>query len=153
MDEDLERLLETLDAEVHRLRGYVSDLKDGSQSRHTCIPAIRRFARRFSELTGIEVDVHAPSDLSVNDRLGTELFEIAVEALSNIRRHTTAEHASVFIERFGGTITVRVENDDSNTEVLPFTPLSLAEHAHAFGGSLDVTRVPGQTAVVINIPL
>jgi signal transduction histidine kinase len=104
-------------------------------------------------LTGIDVNVDGPANLALNDRLGTELFEMTAEALSNVRRHTSARRAAVSIQRTDHTIALRVENDAGDDQVQPFAPRSLEEHAQALGGSLDVQHSRGTTAVVISIPL
>ena len=152
VETDVGRLLSVIDAEVHRLRHYVSDLKGMPDERIAFMPAITRLARQFTELTGIDVNVDGPANLALSDRLGAELFEMTAEALSNVRRHTGAHRAEVVVRRTDHAIALRVEND-AGGEVQPFDPRSLGEHAHALGGSLDIHRSAGTTAVVISIPL
>jgi signal transduction histidine kinase len=130
----------------------VTNLK--GEQRTAFMPAIRRFAREYRRLTGIEVEVKGPVDIAVSERVSVELFGMTAEALSNIRRHTASLRAAIAVERVGDKIEFRVENNDtSDTEAPPFNPKSLGEHAAALGGKLDVRRSPGTTAVVVNIPL
>ena len=150
---DLGHLLALIDAEVSRLRDYVTGLEGMTEAHTTFMPAIRQFARRFAEVTGIDVNVDGPANLALSDRMGAELFEMTTEALSNVRRHTSAQHAAVAVERTDRTIALRVENDGGDGAAPPFDPRSLEEHAQALGGSLAVHRSAGTTAVVINIPL
>jgi signal transduction histidine kinase len=152
-DAELERLLALVDAEVNRLRGYIAGLKEPGDAQNTLMPAIREFVSRFAQVTGIDVDVDGPSHLAVNDRIGAELFDITAEALSNIRRHTVAHRATVVVKRSDHAIAVRVENDGAGAMAPHFEPQSLQEHARALGGSLEVERSSGTTAIVINIPL
>ena len=152
IETDVARLLAVIDAEVDRLRHYVADLKGMPDARAAFMPAITRFARRFTEATGIDVNVQGPANLALSDRLGAELFEMTAEALSNVRRHTSAHRADVVVRRTDHAIALRVEND-AGGEVQPFEPRSLGEHAHALGGSLDIHRSRDTTAVVISIPL
>jgi signal transduction histidine kinase len=148
---DIERLVSSIDDEVARLRQYVTTLK--GDRRNTFMPAIRRFAREFRRLTGIDVEVMGPVDLTVSERVSEQLFGMIAEALSNIRRHTTSIRAAIVVERVGDTIEFRVENDVNDGEAPPFTPKSLGEHAEALGGKLHVRRTPVTTAVVLSIPL
>jgi signal transduction histidine kinase len=148
---DIERLVSSIDDEVARLRQYVTTLK--GDRRNTFMPAIRRFAREFRRLTGIDVEVKGPVDLTVSERVSEQLFGMIAEALSNIRRHTTSIRAAIVVERVGDTIEFRVENDVNDGEAPPFTPKSLGEHAEALGGKLHVRRTPVTTAVVLSIPL
>jgi signal transduction histidine kinase len=149
---DIQHLATSIDAEVYRLREYVTNLK--GEQRSAFMPAIRRFAREYRRLTGIDVEVKGPVDMAVSERVCVELFGMTAEALSNIRRHTTSLRAAIVVERVGDKIEFRVENNDTNdAEAPPFNPRSLGEHAAALGGSLEVRRTPGTTAVVVNIPL
>jgi len=148
---DIKRLVDSIDGEVSRLRQYMTVLR--GERRNEFMPAIRRFAREFRRLTGIEVEVKGPTELSVNELACVALFGMTAEALSNIRRHTTSLHASVVVERVEDRIEFRVENDAADGEAQPFNPKSLGEHAEALGGKLEIRRTPGKTAVVVNVPL
>jgi signal transduction histidine kinase len=148
---DIEHLVASIDDEVARLRQYVTTLK--GDRRNTFMPSIRRFAREFRRLTGIDVEVKGPVDLTVSERVSEQLFGLIAEALSNIRRHTTSIRAAIVVERVADAIEFRVENDVNDAEAAPFTPKSLGEHAEALGGKLHVRRTPVTTAVVVSIPL
>jgi signal transduction histidine kinase len=150
---DIMRLVWLIDDEVGRLRQYVTSLKGEREARIQLMPAIRRFAREFGHVTGIDVDVNGPTDMAVGARVGAELFEMTTEALSNIRRHTTSHRAAVIVEQSPDTIVLRIENDTVDADAPPFDPGSLAEHAEALGGTLDVHCNRETTAVVVNIPL
>jgi signal transduction histidine kinase len=148
---DIERLIASIDSEVGRMRRYVTNLK--GEQRTAFMPAIRRFAREFRRLTGIDVEVRGPADLAISEQVSTALFGMTAEALSNIRRHTTSLHAAIVVERVGDTIEFRVENQVTGPETPAFTPRSLTEHAIALGGDLEVRRTKTTTAIAIKIPL
>ena len=148
---DIKRLIESIDGEVSRLRQYMTVLR--GERRNEFMPAIRRFAREFRRLTGIEVEVIGPTELSVNELVCVALFGMTAEALSNIRRHTTSLHAAVVVERVEDRIEFRVENDANEGEAQPFNPKSLGEHAEALGGKIEIRRTPGKTAVAVTVPL
>jgi signal transduction histidine kinase len=148
---DMERLVSSIDGEVGRLRRYVTNLK--GEQRTAFMPSIRRFAREFRRLTGIEVEVRGPADIAVGEQVSAALFGMTAEALSNIRRHTTAMRAAIVVERVGDVVEFRVENDVNGDEAPLFTPTSLGEHTKALGGNLEVRRSKSTTAIAINIPL
>ena len=149
---DIMRLVWLIDDEVGRLRQYVTSLKGEREARIELMPAIRRFTREFGHVTGIDVEVSGP-DLAVGARVGAELFEMTTEALSNIRRHTTSHRATIVVEQSAETIVLRIENDTLDPDTAPFDPRSLAEHAEALGGKIDVHCTRETTALVISIPL
>jgi len=87
--------------------------------------------------------------------VGAELFQVAVEALSNVRRHTAATHVAIRLVTDQDHVTLRVENQEpSNGRPTPFTPRSIRERASALGGRVTVDRHrDGRTIVEIRIPL
>ncbi len=150
----VERLLQLADGEIQKLRGYVRGLRaEGGGEPAALEASVRRFCRRFSEATGIRVDVTTTGG-TVSDRIAPEVFQMVAEALSNVRRHTTAARAEVRIEADDGRLRVTVANDGAPAEPVAFFPRSLAERAAALGGSLSVqSPASGTTAVRVEVPL
>ncbi len=92
--------LQTLAATgIADLRQYVQRLKYREGTNGGFVAGLQRFASRFSEATGIEVEIKAAEGFHVNDRLAAEIFSMLAEALSNIRRHTRAIDLSTAGER------------------------------------------------------
>ena len=83
------------------------------------------------------------------------MFQIIVEGLSNIRRHTESARAFIGLECSDNRLTLRVENDGTRGIVPgPFTPQSIAERAKALGGRAYVeTFGDAGTSVIVEIPL
>ena len=92
---DIDWLLDLTKDELAQLRHLVQGLKNGGERVDGLVLAIRRFGRKFTAATGIQVQVEVNGELHVNDRLATEVFHIVAEGLSNIRRHTLATTASI----------------------------------------------------------
>ena len=153
--EDVQRLNQlTVDA-ISDLRGYVRGLRTPGSQEGSLLPAVRRFTTRFSQATDISVEVQALGDLAVSDRLSAQVFQMVAEGLSNIRRHTTAEHATIKLARQDGHLTLRIENESAEgSNPADFTPRSISERATALGGSAHIEQTPsGFTTVVVSIPL
>jgi signal transduction histidine kinase len=137
------------------LRHYAVEIKDGDGGSNSLLsPSIRRFAIRFAQATGIEVNVDAVDDLRINDRLAAELFQMITEGLSNVRRHTEARSAWIVLNQNDEDVTLRIENEnlDEKKDEL-FQPRSLTERAASLGGQLGVHRDDGRTVIDIHIPL
>jgi signal transduction histidine kinase len=152
---EIDTLLEEANASLGDLRGFVQGMKDGARARgDVLIPAVRRQAAKFSDLYGIRVEVTAELDMFVSDRLAAEVFQIVREGLTNIRRHTRAERASVTLLRAEKQLIIGIENERPRG-VTPghFTPLSITERAAALGGRARVEQGEGRTTVVVEIPL
>jgi signal transduction histidine kinase len=151
---DVDRLLEMTAMGIADLRLQVSALREGGERGVSLVPAVRRFATRFSEVTGIAVEVQADDGLRIEDRLAAEAFQMVAEGLANVRRHTHSPQATVGVALHDGALRLRIENP-AGPEALPaFTPRSIAERAAALGGGAVVQAgVAGATVVLIEVPL
>ncbi len=124
--------------------------RDGS-----LVPAVERFAAKFSEAAGIHVQVETGTDgIHVNDRLAAEAFQMVAEGLSNIRRHTEATRASISLAHLDDRFLLSIANDaPNNVASAPFVPRSITERARALGGGASVKCEDGETIVRVEIPL
>ena len=152
---DTDRLIEMTANGISDLRSYVHVLREKGDSEDSLLPAVRRFAAKFAQATNIVVQVRADTDVQVDDRIGAEVFQVIVEGLSNIRRHTQSERAFIGLECSDHRLTLRVENDGVRGVVPePFTPRSIAERAKSMGGRAYVeTFGDAGTSVIVEIPL
>jgi signal transduction histidine kinase len=142
-------------AGVADLRHYVQRLRFGEGSKGGLVEGLRRFASRFCEATGIEVEVKAVEGFHVNDRLAAEVFSMLTEALSNARRHTSAMHCSIELKTAGECLVATVVNEiGTEGPPAPFVPRSIAERADSLQGTARVeTMEDGSTGVLIETPL
>jgi signal transduction histidine kinase len=130
-------------------------LKQAGEREGILLPSVRRFAETFTQTTGIGVDLKVADDVHVNDRLAAEVFQMVIEGLSNIRRHTHAMHATIALARRDNQLVLRIEDAGVNGSApAPYTPRSIAERAAALGGQVQVARRrDGGSAVIVEIPL
>ncbi len=164
--DDVHELLELTNHELAELRRFVWGLRAGEGRMDVLLPAIERYAERFSLVTGIKVDVEAHGKVKVNDRLAAELFQIVAEGLSNVRRHAFCRDARVEISCKESSLLLQIKNSRPRTGGTPdmeraegqespsFRPRSIAERAASLGGE---TRVfiddKDYTVVSVGIPL
>ena len=66
---NVQELLELTNHELAELRRFVWGLRANEERADVLLPAIERYAERFSLVTGIKVDVEAHGKVKVNDRL------------------------------------------------------------------------------------
>jgi len=164
---NVQELLELTNHELAELRLFVSGLKSSEERADILLPAIQRYAERFSVVTGIKVDVEAFGKVKVNDRLAAELFQIVAEGLSNIRRHAFCRDARVEISCKETSLQLQIKNSrprtGANAEVeraeghdgvRSFRPHSIAERAASLGGDTQVfVDEKDYTVVSVGIPL
>jgi signal transduction histidine kinase len=152
---DIDQLIHLTNVEINDLRCYAGGLRDVRTRESGLLPTLRRFARRFTEATGIAVQIEVNGNISINDRLAAEVFQMVAEGLSNIRRHTISTQARIELAGDSNRLELRIANDGTpETFPVPFTPRSLTERAEALGGGARVEWTPaGSTVVIIDIPL
>jgi signal transduction histidine kinase len=162
---NIQELLELTNIELTELRRFVWGLRAGEERMDVLLPAIERYAERFSLVTGIKVDVEASGKVKVNDRLAAELFQIVAEGLSNVRRHAFCRDVRVEILCKDNSLLLQIKNSrpranpdaervDGNESVKPFRPHSIAERAASLGGDTHVfVDEKDYTVVSIGIPL
>jgi signal transduction histidine kinase len=162
---NVQELLELTNHELAELRRFVWGLRASEEKADVLLPAIERYAERFSLVTGIKVDVEASGKVKVNDRLAAELFQIVAEGLSNVRRHAFCRDARVEISCKDSSLLLQIKNSrprpnpdqergDGNEPLKPFRPHSIAERAASLGGDTQVfVDEKDYTVVSVGIPL
>jgi len=162
---NVQELLELTNQELVELRRFVWGLRANEEKADVLLPAIERYAERFSLVTGIKVEVEASGKIKVNDRLAAELFQIVAEGLSNVRRHAFCRDARVEISCKDSSLLLQIKNSrprtnpeqergDGNEAVKPFRPHSIAERAASLGGDTQVfVDEKDYTVVSVGIPL
>jgi signal transduction histidine kinase len=164
---NVQELLELTNHELAELRRFVWGLKANEERMDVLLPAIERFAERFSLVTGIKVEVQAHGKVKVNDRLAAELFQIVAEGLSNVRRHAFCRDARVEISCKDTSLLLQIKNSRPRSGPNPdaergegqdgirvFRPHSIAERAASLGGDTHVfVDEKDYTVVSVGIPL
>jgi signal transduction histidine kinase len=156
LSQKIERLIKMTETGIIDLRNYIGGMSGNGTHKNSLLPGVRRFAARFAEATGINVEVRSGNEeMCINDRLAAEAFQIVTEGLSNIRRHSHATQAVITIGCTDRFFIMSIENNNPTEETTPlFTPQTITTRSQALGGSARVTRRPsGGSQVEIEIPL
>jgi signal transduction histidine kinase len=140
---------------IDELRQYVTGLRKSRNGDARLSESIRRFASKFDQVTGIHVTVtDNTGDFVGNDRLTSEMFQMAAEALSNVHRHTDARSAAITLNLGSGSIQLEVENERNGDPTPPsFMPQSISGRAEMLGGKTDVIFENGRTLLRVEVPL
>jgi signal transduction histidine kinase len=155
---EVDSLADLVNGEVASLRELISGLRTGSdKGDNALVPAVRRQARRFALLFGIDVQLDCPESLPTTRALAGALFHMVNEALNNVRKHTAARHIWIALSTVDGEFRLVVRDDAGKAAGRPvpdFRPTSLTERAAELGGTLTIDRPDGlNTELTITIPL
>jgi signal transduction histidine kinase len=151
----VDRLRELTDAGLADIRAHMRGLQGAGEHEGSLVSAVRRFAQKFTEATGIAVQLETTTNLHIDDRLAAEVFQLVTEGLNNIRAHTESTKALVGLEKKNDMFILRIEHERTGSAAPePSTPGSLTEHAAALGGHAYIdSHVDGRTGVIVEIPL
>jgi two-component system, NarL family, sensor kinase len=158
--ERLERALSMARENLEEARRSVLDLRTTTPlAGKPLAEGLASLARSFTSDTGIAVRVQADDSLRLPIRMEGELFRIAQEALSNVRKHARAHMVRVRLWRRGNAVTLSVHDDGVGFSVRQARRpdshglLGMRERARLLGGRLQMTSRPGQgTTVTARVP-
>src|SRR5260370_25757219 len=123
--------------------------------------ALRSYCEDFSKREGITVKLTSrdiPKEL--NREIGSCVYKVAKESLSNVARHAATERVSVILDGTADIIGVRVK--DFGIGLMSGSPgidgglglLGMQERVALLGGNLSIPSQPGQgTEVTAAVPL
>jgi two-component system NarL family sensor kinase len=157
--ERLERALATTRESLEDARRSVLDLRAEALAGRPLGEALAALGRGFASETGVRVDVHADEVVRLPLRAEAELYRIAQEALTNVRKHAGATHVEVTLRGTpaGATLSVRDDGvgfDPSNVGDERHGLVGMRERARLAGGSMRVTSRPGRgTTVSVRVPI
>ena len=121
--------------------------------------ALRRLAERFTDETGIEVDLGLGAEVEptqlARDR-EVVLLRAAQEALANVRRHADARRVTIRLRLDNGAAEVEVSDDGSGFDpsaVHGFGLSGMRGRVEGIGGEMAVVTGPGRgTQVRVSVP-
>jgi signal transduction histidine kinase len=141
------------------LRGILRKLRPAELDELGLAAALQSLASSCEARGGLRCGLQI--DGSLNDlgaNVDVAVYRVAQEALSNVLRHASAQHAILRIERRKGTLALQVEDDGCGFDVQTHTRglglLGATERAAALGGHLVARSVSGEgTAIRMTLPL
>jgi len=153
-----DRMLETIRMTSSEARRAVADLRGSALADRPLPQALNGLARGFMSDTGVTATVKVPADLVLPNRMESELYRIAQEALTNVAKHARARAVTIELRRARGAIELRVVDDGrgyaaSSDGNRGHGLSSMSERAALLGGTFTVRRRSGGgTAVTVSIP-
>jgi signal transduction histidine kinase len=154
--DDLEAQLIALDTELRRLVTLAGSplLEAGSLAQ-----ALTAVAESFTARSGIVPETRLQGDVeSLTESQQIALLSLVRESLSNIRRHSDAEHVTITVTADGDAITAEIRDDGSGFLVEETSDRAAAtghlglvgmrERMRMLGGDTHISSAPGGPTVV-----
>jgi two-component system NarL family sensor kinase len=160
--ERLERALAMARENLEDARRSVLDLRGASRLEGKPLAeALAGLARSFTSDSGVPVRVTAATTERLPLRIEAELFRVAQEALTNVRKHAHASEVELALRKRGSTLTLSVRDDGRGfsprahrSDELRHGIVGMRERAKLLGGSLQISTAPGAgTRIVARVPI
>lgn len=165
MQQQLERMrlmTETALDGVHRI---IFDLRPAMLDHLGLVPALQWYAETCVNGQGIHFTIHHTGNVRrLPPPIETTLFRVVQEAITNIARHSKAQHAELVFDFADDQIEVRVTDDG-----VGFDPAGVAsawngqrglglmgmeERMSTIGGEFDLCSAPGEgTTIRLSVPI
>jgi PAS domain S-box-containing protein len=148
----------TLADTIASIRGVAFDFRPPLLDYAGLWPALTAYARKFSRRTGIAVRTSEWNDkMALPPEVGTNLFRIAQEALTNCAKYSQAERISITASVDESGLTLTISDDGVGFDVKRARGPGLTmmrQRAEFVGGRLQVESHPGEgTRIAVFVPL
>ncbi|HXG49654.1 MAG TPA: PAS domain-containing protein, partial [Methylomirabilota bacterium] len=154
-------MADLLDRMVKSVRKIAAELRPGVLDDLGLVPALEWQAREFQTRTGVEC--HLETRLGVTEiprDLGTAVFRIFQESLTNVARHAQASRVQASLVADGHALHLVVHDngrgitDAQQANAKSFGLLGMRERAATLGGECHIAGQPGAgTTITVRIPL
>lgn len=153
------RALEVARAGLEEARRSVLNLRAAPGAGTPLPEALAALGRAVTAETGVRVHVRTTGGRAAPQPLEPELFRIAQEALTNVRRHAHATEVAISLSTTPRAVRLTIKDDGHGfrTRAVPAGRLGLVgmrERAELLGGRFRVFSSPGRgTSVTVSVPL
>jgi signal transduction histidine kinase len=149
-----------IEREIENLRAIITDLRPAALDELGLAPAIEALVTRVATVEGLVVDcaVQLPGGRGrLGQELETTVYRLVQEALTNVAKHSGAEHVRVTVGSDGGHLEVEIADDgkgfDPRVKAGGFGVAGMRERVELSGGQLTITPATDGTTVRAVLPL
>jgi two-component system NarL family sensor kinase len=155
---ELERALGVTRANLEEARRSLRELRGSPLQGRPLAVALAALGHELTAETGVRVRMRSKGRTTIPAEVEEELFRIAAEALTNIRRHARARDVEVTLTRTPRGVQLTIGDDgrgfDTRARTDGFGIVGMRERASLVGGTLVVRSRPGRGArVVLDVPI
>jgi PAS domain S-box-containing protein len=151
----LGKLDEAVRESIIRLRRMVFDLRPAALDRSGLTAALRELLERLREDTGVDFTLEDVTAVEPAGDLRVEIYRIAQEALTNVRKHSAAHKVTVDLQHAQDGFLVRIADDgvgfahaERNGSDGHVGLIAMRERAEIAGGWLKVTSARGHGTTI-----
>ena len=161
-EEELQDVADGLKGHVQDIRALIHDLRPLALDQLGLTGAVKQYAERFGQESGIGVTVNASGEATLGPLAEVTIFRVVQESLNNVQKHADASQVEVTLLANESGLEAAVKDNGRGFDPSSVAPgrlgpgmglLSMRERAEMLGGSLSVGSSPGSGCeVLLHIP-
>ncbi|MBC8503293.1 MAG: sensor histidine kinase [Anaerolineales bacterium] len=148
---------------LDELRRLISDLRPSHLDDLGLAATIRWYVGEIQERSGVNIDLDIPADEDCNlpSSISTSLFRIVQEAITNVVKHSDADHAWIRLWRNAGIFHLEIEDNGIGFYTQKqfakgegaWGLLGMEERASLLGGEFNLRSKPGDgVQIAVKVP-
>jgi two-component system sensor histidine kinase DevS len=156
----IEKSIDQLSDIIRDIRGYIFELRPMSYDGNLA-DSLQHLAGGFRASSPIAIELELDAGIAgVDDAVALAIFQIAQEALANVRKHSQAKHVHLALRRIDDCIVARVADDGAGFDAAAERDeehrglRNLGSRADSIGGRLEIESAVGRgTTILLSVPL
>jgi two-component system sensor histidine kinase UhpB len=152
--------LELIESAFKAVENVMYELRPPMIDEYGLIAPLRWYAKKFTERTGIHVEVRGDEGWRCDPDVELALFRIAQEALNNVARHARARQVTIELREIGPTIVLTIEDDGVGFDFdaqragkAGYGLTTMRERAESLGGTFEASSENGKgTRITVKVP-
>jgi len=164
MKRNISRTQKLVERSVDKVHRFARELRPAVLDDLGLIPALRSLAERFSQESGVRVNLVACAKVeNLTNARRTVLYRVAQEALTNVARHARADSVKVHIQERPNAICMLIHDNGRSFDAERLLRavksksmglLGMRERVEMVGGRFAITSAPDKgTTVSVRVPL
>ncbi len=155
--EKIEQSIEALNCTIRDIRSYILDLRPRQFHGEDLRQGLQRLVAEFEANSKATVNIVGPDNGLVDFPAdnATALFHICQEALANIAKHSSAEHADVRLWTAKDRVLLEITDDGEGFDTRKMSVTlghglsNMHTRARRVGGDVEITSYPGEGTTVL----
>jgi two-component system sensor histidine kinase UhpB len=152
--------LELIESAFSAVENVMYELRPPMIDDYGLIAPLQWYAKKFTDRTGIRVEVRGDENWRCGPEIELALFRIAQEALNNVARHAQARRVAIELRETGPHIVFIIEDDGvgfdreaDRMENAGYGFITMRERAEAAGGTFAAHSGSGKgTRITVSVP-
>jgi PAS domain S-box-containing protein len=156
----IQAMINLTDININTVRRISAELRPGTLDVLGLMAALEWQAEEFQNRTGIECNlITVPEEISLDEKLSTDLFRIFQEIITNVARHARATKVTASFKKKNEYLELKVKDNgrgitaEQISDPTSFGLIGIRERIHPWRGKVAISGGPNKgTTVTVRVP-